>query len=67
MLSDSWFFLVYLYFASLFMSAFATIKTSFQQELRSQIIIGMYRPVCFTFELLRMINRPSSPSHVSSC
>ena len=63
MLSDSWFFLVYLYFASLFMSPFATIKTSFQQALSLQIIIGMHQPVCFTFELLLMINLPLRPSH----
>ena len=67
MLSDSWFFLVYLYFASLFMSAFATIKTSFQQALSSQIIIGMHKPVCFTFELRLMINLPLRASHVSTC
>lgn len=65
MLSEAGF-IVYLHFASLFMSAFATIKTSFQHALRSQIIIGMYRPVCFTFELLRMINLPLRPSHVNA-
>ena len=59
-------FIVYLYFASLFMSAFPTIKISFQQALSSQIIIGMYQPVCFTFELLRMINLPLRPSHVNA-
>ena len=48
------------------MSAFATIKISFQQALSSQIIIRIYQRVCFTFELLRMINLPLRPSHVNA-